>query len=60
MTLADGAALATAAINIKSEKKDGAKHVKMSWIKLDKQILEKVSESEIEKFTKNASQKFAK
>jgi len=60
MTLADGGALATAAINIKSEKKDGAKHVKMSWIKLDKQILEKVSESEIEKFTKNASQKFAK
>lgn len=60
MTLTDGGALATAAINLKSEKKDGAKHVKMSWIKLDKQILEKVSESEIEKFAKNASQKFSK
>ncbi|MGI0064870.1 MAG: archaeal proteasome endopeptidase complex subunit alpha [Nitrosopumilaceae archaeon] len=60
MSLADGATLATAAINLKSEKKDGAKNVKMSWIKLDKQIFEKVSESEIEKFAKNASQKFAK
>jgi len=60
MTLEEGAALATAAINLKSEKKDDAKHVKMSWIKLDKQILEKVSESEIEKFAKNASQKFSK
>jgi len=58
MTLQDGGALATAAINLKNEKKEGAKHVKMSWIRLDKQILEKVSESEIEKFVKAASQKF--
>jgi len=46
MTLEDGAALATAAINIKREMKDGTKHVKMSWIRLDKKILEKVSESD--------------
>jgi len=58
MTLEDGAALATAAINLKSEKKDGAKHVKMSWINLDKKILEKVSEDEIEKFAQIASEKF--
>jgi proteasome alpha subunit len=58
LTLEDGAALATAAINLKSEKKDGAKHVKMSWIKEDKKILEKVSESDIEKFSQIASQKF--
>lgn len=58
MTLEEGAALATAAINLKSEKKDGTKHVKMSWIKLDKKILEKVSESDIEKFAQIASQKF--
>ena len=58
MTLEDGAALASAAINLKSEKKDGAKHVKMSWIKHDKKILEKVSESDIEKFMQIASQKF--
>jgi hypothetical protein len=30
----------------------------MSWIKHDKKVLEKVSESDIEKFTQIASQKF--
>lgn len=60
MTLEDGAALACAAINLKNEKKDGAKHVKMAWIKLDKQIFEKVAESEIEKFVQNAAKKFSK
>jgi proteasome alpha subunit len=58
MTLQDGSALATAAINLKDEKKVGAKHVKMSWITLGKQTFEKVPESEIEKFVKTASQKF--
>jgi len=58
MSLEDGAALATGAINLKSEKKDGAKHVKMSWVKKDKKILEKVSESEIEKFVQIAKEKF--
>jgi proteasome alpha subunit len=58
MTLQDGSALATAAINLKDEKKVGAKHVKMSWIRLDKQTFEKVPESDIEKFVKTASQKF--
>ena len=58
MSLEDGAALAIAAINLKSEKKEGAKHVKMSWIKADKKILEKVSESELEKLAQVAQQKF--
>ncbi len=58
LSLEDGAALAAAAINLKSEKKDGAKHVKMSWVKKDKKILEKVSESEIEKFVQIAKEKF--
>jgi len=58
MSLEDGAALAAAAINLKSEKKDGAKHVKMSWVKKDKKILKKVSESEIEKFVQIAKEKF--
>lgn len=58
MSLEDGAALAAAAINLKSEKKDGAKHVKMSWVKKDKKIFEKVSESEIEKFVQIAKEKF--
>ena len=58
MPLEDGAALAAAAINVKSEHKDGAKHVKMSWVKMDKKILEKVSDADIEKFIKNAKEKF--
>jgi len=56
--LEEGAALATAAINLKSDKKDGVKNVKMSWVKLDKKILEKIPESEIEKFAKIAKEKF--
>jgi proteasome alpha subunit len=60
MTLEDGAALASAAINLKSEKKDGAKHVKMSWVKLDSQTLEKVSDTDVEKFVQIAHQKFSK
>ena len=58
ISLEEGAVLATAAINLKSEKKDGVKHVKMSWIKLDKKILEKIPESEIEKFVNIAKEKF--
>ncbi len=56
--LEDGAALAAAAINLISEKKDGVKHLKMSWVKKDKKIFEKVSESEIEKFVQIAKEKF--
>ncbi len=58
ISLEEGAALATAAINLKSDKKDGAKHVKMSWVRLSKKILEKIPESEIEKFVKTAKEKF--
>ena len=58
MSLEDGAALATGAINLKSEEKDGVKHLKMSWVKKDKKIFEKVSESEIEKFVQIAKEKF--
>lgn len=58
ISLEDGAVLATAAINLKSEKKDGVKHVKMSWVTLSKKVLEKVPESEIEKFSKIANEKF--
>lgn len=60
MTLEEGAALAAAAINLKDEKKDGSKHVKMSWIKLDKQKMEKISESDIDNFVQSAKQKFPK
>ncbi len=60
ISLEEGAALATAAINLKSDKKDGVKHLKMSWVKLDKKILEKIPESEIEKFVNIAKEKFPK
>jgi proteasome alpha subunit len=58
ISLEDGAVLATAAINLKSEKKDGVKHLKMSWITSSKKVLEKIPESEIEKFSKIANEKF--
>ena len=58
ISLEDGAALATAAINLKGEQKDGARHVKMSWVKMDKKVLEKVTDSDIEKFVKIAKEKF--
>jgi len=56
--LEEGATLATAAINIKTEKTDVGKNVKMSWIKQDKKIMEKVSEADLEKFAKLAKEKF--
>ena len=58
MMLEEGAALATAAINLKTEKTDVSKNVKMSWIKQDKKIMEKVSEADLEKFAKLAKEKF--
>jgi len=58
MSVEDGAALASAGINLKEEKQDGSKHVKMSWIKHDKKVFEKVSESDIEKFVNIAKEKF--
>ena len=56
--LEEGAALATAAINLKTEKTDVGKSVKMSWIKQDKKFLEKISEADLEKFAKLAKEKF--
>ena len=56
--LEEGAALATAAINLKTEKTDGGKNVKMSWVKQDKKIMEKISEANLEKFAKLAKEKF--
>jgi len=56
--LEEGAALATAAINLKTEKTDGGKNVKMSWVKQDKKIMEKISEADLEKFANLAKEKF--
>ena len=58
MSLDDAAALAIAAINLKSEVKDGTKHIKMSRISSAKKVFEKISDSDLEKFSKVAEQKF--
>lgn len=59
ISIEEAAVLATAAINLKREKsEEGAKHVKMSWVKTDKKILEKVPESQIEQYAAQAKEKF--
>lgn len=58
LSLEDAAALAVAAISIKSDKKDGVKNIKMAKITTEKKVLEKITESEIEKYQQIASQKF--
>jgi proteasome alpha subunit len=60
MSLDDACALAVAAIDLKSEQKDGAKHIKMARITKDKKILEKIGEAELEKYSKLAKAKFPK
>ena len=58
MSLEDVAALAVAAINLKAETKDGVKNIKMAKITSDKKILEKISDSDLEKYAQIADQKF--
>ena len=58
LTLEEAGALAVAAINLKAEKKDGVKHVKMAKITSDNSSMEKVSDSDLEKYLQVAEQKF--
>lgn len=58
MSLDDAAALAIAAIEIKSEQKNGTKHIKMSKITKDKKVLEKISDADLEKYAKLAKEKY--
>ncbi len=58
MSLDDAATLAVAAINLKTEARDDAKHLKMARITTEKRQLEKVTEQDLEKYSKTASQKF--
>lgn len=58
LSLEDAAALAIAAIKLKSEAKDGVKNVKMAKISNEKKVLEKVSQSDLEKYAIIADQKF--
>ncbi|MGQ0772312.1 MAG: archaeal proteasome endopeptidase complex subunit alpha [Nitrososphaerota archaeon] len=60
MSLDDASALAVAAIEIKTDQKDGVKHIKVALITKDKKILEKLSDAELEKYAKIASDKFPK
>ena len=57
MSFEDMASLAVAAINLKSEEKN-AKHIKMSSVKPDAKILERISEQELEKYAQTAATKF--
>jgi len=58
MTLDDAAALAIAAIDMKSEYKDGTKHIKMAKITTGKKLLEKMSDEDLAKYASVAKQKF--
>ena len=58
MSLEDAASLAIAAINLKTDPKDGVNNVKMAKITTESKVFEKVSESDVENYSKNAS-KFA-
>ena len=58
LSLEDAAALAIAAIKLKSEAKDGVKNIKMAKISNEKKVLEKISQSDLEKFALLADQKF--
>lgn len=60
MSLDDTIALAIAAIDLKTEQRDGTKHIKAAKITKDKKILEKLSDAELEKYAKVAKEKFPK
>ena len=58
MSLDDAASLAVAAINLKAEKKEGIKHIKMAKVTTDKKVFEKISESELENYSQTATTKY--
>jgi len=58
MSMEDAAALAVAAINLKSESKDGIKHIKMARITNEKKSMEKISDEDLAKYSQIAEQKF--
>jgi len=58
LSLEDAAALAIAAINLKADAKDGINNIKMAKITTESKTFEKVSESDLQNYSQNAS-KFA-
>ena len=57
LSLEDAAALAIAAINLKTEKKD-TQHNKMARISSEKKILERITDEELSRYSDLANQKF--
>ncbi|TRZ70727.1 MAG: archaeal proteasome endopeptidase complex subunit alpha [Nitrosopumilaceae archaeon] len=55
MSLSDAASLAIASINLKAEQKEGLNHIKMAKVTTERKIFEKVSESDLQNYAKNAS-----
>ena len=58
LSLEDAAALAIAAINLKADAKEGINNIKMAKITTESKTFEKVSESDLQNYSQNAS-KFA-
>lgn len=58
MSLEDAAALAIAAINLKTENKDGVKNIKMAKVSTQAKALEKITEKELEKYYQISTQKY--
>ena len=55
MSLEDAAALAIASINIKAEVKDEIKNVKMAKVTSESKVFEKVSDADLQNYSKNVS-----
>jgi len=55
MSLEDAASLAIAAINLKSDIKEGINHVKMAKITTESKVFEKVSETDLQNYSQKAS-----
>jgi proteasome alpha subunit len=55
MSLEDAASLAIAAINLKAEQKDGTENVKMAKVTSKNKIFEKIPDSDLQNYSKNAS-----
>ena len=55
MTMDDAASLAISAINLKSDQKEQTSHIKMARITTENKMFEKISESNIQEYSQNAS-----
>lgn len=59
MSLDDCCALAISAINLKTEEKEGVKHIKMSKITGETKGIKQVSEEDLKKYSEIANQKYS-